>query len=96
MREDNDRQPAPGHRRGDALSRSGFAARFTELVGEPPLQYLGRWRMTRAAKLLRDTSEAVSTIAARVGYEGTPSFNKAFKRWRGKSPGTYRPAPAST
>ena len=32
------------------LSRSGFAARFTELVGEPPLQYLARWRVTRAAR----------------------------------------------
>jgi len=72
------------------LSRSGFAARFTELVGEPPLQYLARWRVARAAELLRDTTEPVSTIAARVGYESTPSFNKAFKRWQGTSPGAYR------
>lgn len=72
------------------LSRSGFAARFTGLVGEPPLQYLARWRATRAAELLRDTTEPVSTIADRVGYESTPSFNKAFKRWQGLSPGAYR------
>ena len=78
------------------LSRSGFAARFTELVGEPPLQYLARWRVTRAAELLRDTDESVSTIAARVGYESTPSFNKAFKRWQGTSPGAYRRGLAST
>ena len=74
------------------LSRSGFAARFTELVGDPPLQYLARWRATRAAELLRDTNEAVSVIAARVGYDSTPSFNKAFKRWQGASPGAYRRA----
>lgn len=74
------------------LSRSGFAARFTELVGEPPLHYLARWRMTRAAELLRETNDAVSTIAARVGYDSTPSFNKAFKRWQGSSPGAYRRA----
>jgi len=74
------------------LSRSGFAARFAELVGESPLQYLARWRMTRAAELLRDTREAVSTIAARVGYDSTPSFNKAFKRWQHTSPGAYRRA----
>ena len=72
------------------LSRSGFSARFTELVGEPPLQYLARWRAARAAELLRGTSEPVSTIAERVGYESTPSFNKAFKRWQGTSPGAYR------
>ena len=72
------------------LSRSGFAARFSDLVGEPPLQYLARWRMTRAAELLRDTSEPVGTIAQRVGYESTPSFNKAFRRWKAASPGEYR------
>lgn len=75
-----------------ALSRSGLAARFSELVGEPPLQYLARWRVTRAAELLRHSEDAVSTIAARVGYESTPSFNKAFKRWQGTSPVAYRRA----
>jgi AraC-like DNA-binding protein len=72
------------------LSRSGFAARFTELVGEPPLQYLARWRIARAAELLRDGEEALAGIAARVGYESVPSFSKAFKRWQGVSPGTFR------
>jgi AraC-like DNA-binding protein len=39
------------------LSRSGFAARFTALVGEPPLEYLGGWRMTKAARLLRESDQ---------------------------------------
>jgi AraC-like DNA-binding protein len=72
------------------LSRSGFAARFTALVGEPPLQYLARWRMARAAELLRDTNESIVEIAERVGYESVPSFGKAFKRWQGESPGAFR------
>jgi len=72
------------------LSRSGFAARFTDLVGEPPLQYLVRWRIARAAELLRDTEDSLARIAARVGYQGVPSFSKAFKRWRGVSPGVFR------
>jgi AraC-like DNA-binding protein len=76
------------------LSRSGFAARFSELVGEPPLQYLARWRVARAAELLRDTGDGVGEIAARVGYESVPSFSKAFKRWQGASPGAYRRAAA--
>lgn len=78
------------------LSRSGFAARFTELVGEPPLHYLARWRVARAAELLRDTMETVSAIAERVGYDSTPSFNKAFKRWQGTSPRAYRRAAPPT
>lgn len=74
------------------LSRSGFAARFNELVGEPPLQYLARWRIARAAELLRDGDDSIAAIAGRVGYESLPSFSKAFKRWRGASPGVFRAA----
>ncbi|MFT3767088.1 MAG: AraC family transcriptional regulator [Minicystis sp.] len=74
------------------LSRSGFAARFAALVGEPPLQYLTRWRMARAAELLRDTNESMAEIAARVGYESVPSFSKAYKKWQGVSPGAFRRA----
>ena len=72
------------------LSRSAFAARFTDLVGEPPLQYLARWRMARAAELLRESKESVNAISSRVGYESVPSFIKAFKRWQGKSPTAFR------
>ncbi|MFO0613453.1 MAG: AraC family transcriptional regulator [Polyangiaceae bacterium] len=72
------------------LSRSSFASRFTELVGEPPLQYLARWRMSRAAELLRDTGDRVNEIATSVGYESVPSFNKAFRKWQGQSPSAFR------
>lgn len=72
------------------LSRSGFAARFTELVGEPPLQYLVRWRVARAAELLRDTQDSIAEVAARVGYESVPSFSRTFKQWRSQSPAAFR------
>lgn len=72
------------------MSRSGFAARFTDLVGESPLQYLARWRIARAAELLRDTTEKVETIAGRVGYESVPAFSRAFKRWQGTGPAAFR------
>jgi AraC-like DNA-binding protein len=74
------------------MSRSGLAARFTQLVGESPLQYLARWRIARAAELLRDTDEKVAAIAARVGYESVPSFSRAFKRWQRASPAAFRRA----
>lgn len=73
-----------------SMSRSGFAARFTELVGEPPLQYLARWRVTRAAERLRDSDEKIDTVAKLVGYESLPAFSRAFKRWQGASPATFR------
>lgn len=72
------------------LSRSGFAERFTERVGEAPLQYLVRWRVARAAEFLRDTDDSIAEVAARVGYESVPSFSRTFKRWRGASPAAFR------
>ena len=73
-----------------ALSRSGFAARFSELVGEPPLEYLARWRMTKAAQLLRESERAMLEIAEASGYQSEAAFIRAFKRWAGSTPGAYR------
>lgn len=72
-----------------AMSRSPFAAKFSALVGEPPLAYLTRWRMHLAADLLNDNL-TVSEVAVRVGYESEAAFSKAFKRRFGLAPGAYR------
>ena len=74
------------------LSRATLARRFTELVGEPPLAYLTRWRMDLAARRLKDTTEPVQTIARSVGYTSEYAFNRAFSRHRGQPPGRYRRA----
>lgn len=73
-----------------AMSRSAFAARFTERVGMPPLQYLTQWRMNQAAQRLRDGGESVKAIAERVGYQNPAAFMKAFTRVLGMGPGAYR------
>jgi AraC-like DNA-binding protein len=78
------------------LSRAPFAKRFTALVGQPPLTYLTWWRMTTAARLLKDTDAPLSTIAARVGYSSEFAFAAAFKRARGTAPGRYRRLPSTT
>src|SRR5574341_2063984 len=72
-----------------ALSRSAFSARFTELVGEPPMTYLTRWRMLRATRLIKHEVE-VETIADLLGYESEAAFRKAFKREIGIPPAQYR------
>lgn len=74
---------------GVNMSRSAFAARFTALVGEPPLTYLTRWRMRLAAGLLRE-DVPLTEVAERVGYESEAAFSVAFKRERGVPPGQYR------
>lgn len=73
-----------------AMSRSAFSARFSELVEEPPLTYLTRWRMARATRMLHTTSASLSEVASLVGYDAEAAFSKAFKRWNGVAPGEYR------
>ncbi len=73
-----------------SLSRATLTRRFTTLVGEAPLSYLTRWRMDLAAAQLRDTNDAVSVIAHRVGYTSEFAFSRAFSRVRGQPPGRYR------
>jgi AraC-like DNA-binding protein len=73
------------------MSRSNFSMRFKELVGESPLQYLTRWRMTLACEdLVADPERPLSSIAASVGYDRESSFSTAFKRFFGTSPGALR------
>jgi AraC-like DNA-binding protein len=72
------------------MSRSAFANRFSELVGEPPLRYLSRWRMHKAIEMLREGRLTTSEIASQVGYESEAAFSKAFKKWNGLGPGAYR------
>jgi len=73
-----------------ALSRSALAERFTALVGEPPMQYLTRWRLALAAQTLRSGREAIARVAERSGYESESAFNRAFKREFGMPPAAWR------
>lgn len=71
------------------LSRSVFAARFTQLVGEPPLGYLTRLRMQKAATLLREGA-TLAKVSHMTGYASEASFSHAFRQWAGMTSGTYR------
>jgi AraC-like DNA-binding protein len=73
-----------------ALTRSAFAERFTAMIGEPPMQYLTRWRLTLAAQALRAGSDSIARIAERSGYDSEASFTRAFKRECGVPPTTWR------
>ncbi|MEO8249176.1 MAG: AraC family transcriptional regulator [Burkholderiales bacterium] len=71
-------------------SRSVLAARFKSLLGQSPMHYLTCWRLQLAAQLLHDNKLALSAIAEQVGYESEPAFNRAFKRFAGEPPATWR------
>ena len=71
------------------MSRSAFAVRFKEIVGETPLEYLTRWRIYKAAMLLREDRQKLMEVANSIGYSDG-AFNKTFKRIMGVTPGEYR------
>lgn len=72
------------------LSRSALAARFARHLGEPPKQYLARWRMALSADALLSTTDSVARIATNVGFESEAAFNRAFKRVYGLPPSRWR------
>lgn len=71
------------------MSRSVFAQRFREKVGETAIAYLTRWRMMLASESLATSESPLSQIALSLGYESENSFNTAFKRVMGCSPRRY-------
>lgn len=79
-----------------AMSRSAFAARFTEQVGEPAMRYVTRCRMDLAVSLLARDGATVAAVAAELGYQSEASFSRAFSRTLGRTPGTVRRAAALT
>ena len=72
------------------MSRSAFAARFAELLGQPPASYVRRWRMILARQMLRAGDAGLDEIAARLGYGSASALGIAFAKEVGTSPGRWR------
>lgn len=75
------------------MSRSNLSAKFTELVGVSPKQYITRWRMQMAESALRDTDQSIAELAASLGYQSEAAFSRAFKRETGSAPSHIRSRP---
>ena len=82
--------------RNVGLSRAGFAKRFHDLVGVPPISFLTDWRLAVAADLLAGTHTPIARIATDVGYTNSFAFSTAFKRRYGTSPQHYRGGPGDS
>ena len=72
------------------MSRSGFSARFSQLVGDSAKRYLTQWRMQLARAQLQQTSDSLAVLANRLGYQSEAAFCRAFKREFGVPPGSLR------
>lgn len=71
-------------------SRSGFAQRFAEIVGETPAHYVALVRMHQARQWLTRDGIRIAVIARRLGYDSEASFSRAFKRVLGHAPSHFR------
>lgn len=72
------------------MSRSGFSARFRQLMNETPMQYVTRLRMRAAQRILQEEKANVGELATQFGYRSEAAFNRAFKRCVGVSPGAVK------
>lgn len=72
------------------LSRSALHERFATYLGLAPMQYLARWRIQLAGRLLGETSQKVATVALQVGHESEATVSRTFRRLVGVSPAAWR------
>lgn len=72
------------------MSRSRFAERFSDLVGDGPMGYLADWRLQQALALLAKPRASVQEIAAKVGYQSPAAFTRAFTQKFGAPPSEFR------
>ncbi|AMO98222.1 bacterial regulatory helix-turn-helix s, AraC family protein [Collimonas arenae] len=71
------------------MSRASFAARFTHVLGIPPMEYVLRWRMALAKDLLWHDGLSLGEVAQAIGYQSTSAFSAAFSRFVGVAPGSF-------
>lgn len=73
-----------------AMSRTTFAERFREQIGQSPASYLAQVRMDAAMTYLAQDGLTVSETARLLGYESDAGFSRAFRRHTGAVPSVWR------
>lgn len=72
------------------MSSSTFKRTFSTYLPVPPHEYVLRWRMSEASRLLRETEKSITCISEAVGFASNTSFNKAFQKIYDCPPSIYR------
>jgi AraC-like DNA-binding protein len=78
------------------VSKSYLSRIFKMDMGISLWDYLNRFRIQKAKKLLLLTDESITTIAADVGYEDVGYFGRVFREITGCSPRAFRMQASST
>jgi AraC-like DNA-binding protein len=68
------------------MSRSGFSARFSEVIGTSVKQYVTEWRMSLARMKIKQSPVTLADLAEELGYQSEAAFSRAYKRVMGEPP----------
>lgn len=74
------------------MSEGHFCRLFKQYFKRTPVEYLNYYRISRAARLLKDTELKVLEIAMEVGFDNLSYFIGTFKHYMGSTPSKYRKA----
>ena len=72
------------------LNEQYFIRFFGSVTGVSPLDYINRYRVEQAARLLKDTDTHVYEIAEECGFHNIGNFIKIFRSVTGETPHKFR------
>jgi AraC family transcriptional regulator, transcriptional activator for feuABC-ybbA operon len=74
------------------IDRRRIAYLFEKITGLSPIQYLTRYRISKAKELLTISELTISEVSEAVGYQDSFYFSRVFKNVTDMSPSQYRKA----
>ncbi len=75
------------------MSSKYFCHFFSEMTGRTPIDYVNYYRVERACCLLAGIGHSITDIAMLCGFNDVSYFTRAFKKYKGISPGQYLKIP---
>lgn len=72
------------------MTPAAFSRFFRKRTGKTLIGYLLDIRIGAAARMLADTSKSVAEICYEVGFNNLSNFNRAFRKFKGMTPGDFR------
>ena len=72
------------------MSATDFKRRFSRQAGFPPLQFVARYRVMRAVRLLVESDLSVSEVALEAGFCDLVTLDRKLKKFLGVCPKELR------
>jgi two-component system, response regulator YesN len=72
------------------FTSSYFSTLFKQEMGDTYINYLSKYRISRAKEMLQEKNATVCDIAKKAGFSSSYSFIRSFKKYEGVTPGEYK------